>query len=188
MSTRSGAVRQGHMKSNVFSATAPAAVNSGKKSSNLNQRGLGSALIGGIDSAGERWVTTAQIQNSGEKTAIGGGTQPGKKLLSSGDESFGLGVTPLERLKKELKSKGANGLLGLMRQFKLADDDGSKSLSHVEFAKAIKSYGLDMTEPELVELFNKFDEDKGGYIEYEEFARQIMRVSNCLYLATCTLR
>ena len=68
-------------------------------------------------------------------------------------------------------------MLGLMRQFKLADDDGSKSLSQVEFAKAIKVYGLDLTEPEMVELFNKFDEDKSGYIEYEEFARQIMRVS-----------
>jgi hypothetical protein len=177
MSSQSGAVRQGHMQSNVFSNTAPAPVNSGKKTTNPSQRGLGSALIGGIDAAGDRWVTATQIQNSGEKTDIGHGTLPGKKLLSSGDESFGLGVTPLERLRKELKAKGANGMLGLMRQFKLADDDASKSLSHVEFAKAIKSYGLDLTEPELVELFNKFDEDKSGYVEYEEFARQIMRVS-----------
>ena len=178
--SQSGAVGRGHMKSNVFNATAPAAVNSGRKPSNLNQRGQGSSLIGGIDATGDRYVTATQIQNSGEKTDIGHGTHAGKKLLSAGDESFGLGVTPLERLKKELKAKGANGMLGLMRQFKLADDDGSKSLSQLEFAKAIKSYGLDLTEPELTELFNTFDEDRGGYIEYEEFARQIMRVSICL--------
>lgn len=175
-SAHSSAVRQGHMQSNVFSSTAPAAVSTGRKTGNLNQQGVGSTLIGGID-ASERWVTTSQVQNSGERTAIGSNSHLGKKLLNTGDESFGLGVTPLERLKRELKSKGANGMLGLMRQFKLADDDASKSLSQVEFAKAIKLYGLDLTEAELVELFNKFDEDKGGYIEYEEFARQIMRVS-----------
>jgi hypothetical protein len=166
------------MKSNVFNASAPAELQAGKKQpSNKNQRGQGSGLIGGIDAGGERWVTATQIQNSGEKTDIGSGTHAGKKILSTGDESFGLGVTPLERMRKQLKAKGANGMLGLMRQFKMADDDASKSLSQVEFAKAIKSYGLDMTEPEMVDLFNTFDEDKSGFIEYEEFARQIMRVS-----------
>jgi len=163
------------MKSNVFNATAPPELQSGKKQSNKNQRGQGSGLIGGIDAGGEQWVTATQIQNSGEKSDIGGGTHAGKKLLSTGDESFGLGVTPLDRMRRGLKAKGANGMLGLMRQFKLADDDGSKSLSQEEFAKAIKVYGLDITDPEMVELFNKFDEDKSGYIEYEEFARQIMR-------------
>ena len=59
---------------------------------------------------------------------------------------------------------------------KLADEDGSKSLSQMEFSQAIKKYKLDLTDAEMVELFNTFDEDRGGYIEYEEFARQIMRV------------
>lgn len=168
--------KQGHMQSNVFSSTEPIPVVSGKKPSRISQRGQGSGLIGGIEAQGDRWLTATQIQNSGEKADIGHGTLPGKKLVSQ-DESFGLGVTPMDRLRRELKSKGANGMLGLMRQFKLADDDGSKALSQMEFARAIKSYGLDLTEPELVELFNQFDEDKGGYIEYQEFARQIMRVS-----------
>ena len=164
------------MTSNVFSATAPTPSASGKKANQHSNKSVGSSLIGGIDT-GNRYVTSTQIQNSGERTDVDHATVPGKKLISTGDESFGLGVTPMVRLRRELKAKGANGMLGLMRQFKLADDDGSKSLCHMEFAKAVKSYGLDLTEPELVELFNQFDDDKSGYIEYEEFARQVMRVS-----------
>ena len=71
-------MKQSHMRSNIFnpSATAPTTLQGGKKPSNMSQRGQ-AGLIGGIDVRGgtgeERWKTTTQIQNRGEKSDLDSG-------------------------------------------------------------------------------------------------------------------
>ena len=47
-----------------------------------------------------------------------------------------------ETLKNKLASRGARGVIGLQRQFKIMDDDNSKSLNEYEFCKALTDYGL----------------------------------------------
>ena len=47
-----------------------------------------------------------------------------------------------EQLKTKLASRGARGVIGLQRQFKIMDDDGSRSLNKYEFSKAINDYML----------------------------------------------
>ena len=44
----------------------------------------------------------------------------------------------VKKLQTELKSRGARGIIGLGRKFKIMDDDGSKSLNMAEFKKAMK--------------------------------------------------
>jgi Ca2+-binding EF-hand superfamily protein len=78
-----------------------------------------------------------------------------------------------ESLKEKLAKRGAKGIIGLQRQFKIMDDDNSKSLSRAEFAKAIQDFGLGFSKEQCVALFNYFDVDSSGQISYDEFLRAI---------------
>ena len=53
------------------------------------------------------------------------------------------------------------------------DNDGSKSLSIEEFTIGIDESGLDLSEDEVNELFEIFDKDGQGSVEYEEFISSI---------------
>lgn len=45
-----------------------------------------------------------------------------------------------QALKEKLATRGAKGIIGLQRQFKIMDDDNSKSLNMAEFNKAMTDY------------------------------------------------
>ena len=64
----------------------------------------------------------------------------------------------LERLREELARRGARGIVGIGRKFRIMDDDGSKSLSLGEFKKAMRECSLDLTDTEMRMLFQHFDE------------------------------
>ena len=51
-------------------------------------------------------------------------------------------VELLERFRDRMKQRGARGILGLKRIFKIMDDDGSKTLDKQEFLKALKDYRI----------------------------------------------
>ena len=78
-----------------------------------------------------------------------------------------------EQLKQKLASRGARGMIGLQRQFKIMDDDGSRQLSSYEFCKALSDYGLGFSKGEQQALFSYFDFDGSGQISYDEFIRSI---------------
>lgn len=77
---------------------------------------------------------------------------------------------PLERLRLACLARGANGIAGLSRTFKIMDDDGSRSLDRKEFAKGIHDYGLtEMEQDTIEELFTMFDKDGSGTVDFDEF-------------------
>lgn len=75
----------------------------------------------------------------------------------------------IDKIKKEMKSRGSFGFIGLQRRFKIMDDDGSKSLNQAEFRKAMKEMTLDLSDADLRMLFNHFDVDRNGSVDFEEF-------------------
>jgi len=75
----------------------------------------------------------------------------------------------LKTLKKSLKKRGADGIAGLARKFRIVDDDGSGELDPEEFNKAMKEHKLGFTEEENLEIFKFFDADDSGTITYDEF-------------------
>jgi hypothetical protein len=79
----------------------------------------------------------------------------------------------LTELREQLVSRGAKGIIGLARKFRIFDDDGSKSLSMSEFKKGIKECSVNLNENDLNRLFQYFDQDRSGSINYEEFLRGI---------------
>lgn len=79
----------------------------------------------------------------------------------------------LKRLKTQLASRGAKGIMGLARLFRIMDDDGSGSLSFVEFKKAMKECKMQLSEMELIVLFKRFDRENSGSITYNNFLTAI---------------
>jgi hypothetical protein len=67
---------------------------------------------------------TSSVQASGG----GGGSQDADSLAV--------------KLKEKLATRGARGIIGLQRQFKIMDDDNSKSLNKYEFSKAMNDFML----------------------------------------------
>ncbi|CAG5131809.1 unnamed protein product [Candidula unifasciata] len=77
---------------------------------------------------------------------------------------------PVERLRLACLTRGANGIKGLARTFKIMDDDESRTLDKKEFAKGIHDYGLvEFDKAQIDELFQIFDKDNNGHIDFDEF-------------------
>lgn len=53
----------------------------------------------------------------------------------------------LQRFRDALAKRGGRGIAGLQRQFKIADDDHSMSLSQEEFVKALHDFRAGLNEP-----------------------------------------
>ena len=75
----------------------------------------------------------------------------------------------LRLFRDKVKARGARGITGLQRIFKIMDDDGSKTLSEPEFIKAVKDFRVGITEESIPTLFNAFDTNHDGTINYDEF-------------------
>jgi Ca2+-binding EF-hand superfamily protein len=93
-------------------------------------------------------------------------------FISSGDPI-------LDNLRKQLLARGASGIAGLARKFRIMDDDGSGQLDMNEFRKGMKECELvDLTERAIKHLFSYFDKDDTGTITYDEFVVGIRGVMN----------
>eukprot|EP01022_Parablepharisma_sp_SALTPOND_P016569 TRINITY_DN2460_c0_g1_i1.p1 TRINITY_DN2460_c0_g1~~TRINITY_DN2460_c0_g1_i1.p1 ORF type:complete len:776 (+),score=94.21 TRINITY_DN2460_c0_g1_i1:7353-9680(+) len=79
----------------------------------------------------------------------------------------------LIRLREKLASRGARGIIGLGKQFRIMDDNNSRSLELPEFRKAMRDYKLGFTESEIETLFKAFDINRDGTVNYDEFLRII---------------
>ena len=53
------------------------------------------------------------------------------------------------------------------------DDDRSGNLDMYEFKKAIKDFRVGIVERDMERLFNIFDRDHSGSIDYDEFLRGV---------------
>jgi Ca2+-binding EF-hand superfamily protein len=74
-----------------------------------------------------------------------------------------------EKFRKQLASRGGRGILGIARQFKIADDDNSKALNLSEFTKAMRDFRVNVTTEEIRKLYDFLDRDGNGTINYDEF-------------------
>jgi Ca2+-binding EF-hand superfamily protein len=76
----------------------------------------------------------------------------------------------LSRLREKIQSRGAIGIEGLGRLFRIADDDGNRTIDlKNEFPKLLADIGILLNKTELSELSRLLDRDGDGVITYEEF-------------------
>ena len=70
--------------------------------------------------------------------------------------------------KDKLAARGARGVIGMQRIFKIMDDNGSGTLEIQEFWKALCDFRVDLSPEECRALFDKFDMDQNGEVSYDE--------------------
>ncbi|VDQ02768.1 unnamed protein product [Trichobilharzia regenti] len=78
-------------------------------------------------------------------------------------------LKPIEKLRYQCLSRGASGIAGISRQFRIIDDDGNKKLDFREFSKGCRDFGVDLTKDEIKEIFDEIDTDQSGFIDFDEF-------------------
>ena len=71
--------------------------------------------------------------------------------------------------KKQSCKRGARGIVGLKKQFKLMDTDNSNAVDFKEFMLCIKDLRIDFDEGRARNVFSMLDHDKGGSISIDEF-------------------
>lgn len=76
-------------------------------------------------------------------------------------------------MRKRVAARGARGIQGIGRKFKIADDNNSKSLDKEEFKKAMHDFRIGLSDKQVVNAFGIFDRDGSGEISYDEFLRTI---------------
>ncbi|XP_030631731.1 calcyphosine-like a [Chanos chanos] len=87
----------------------------------------------------------------------------------AGDQSS----DPLEELRQQCLARGAAGIKGLGRTFRIMDDDGSKSLDFQEFQKGLETYGVSMSKDKILKIFGMLDRDGSGTIDFNEFLESL---------------
>ena len=93
--------------------------------------------------------------------------RPASSAVPRGSEDL------FERFRSKLAARGARGIIGIQRQFKIMDDDNSHTLSLSEFKKGCHDFRVEMPDTEITKLFNAIDRDRSGLIDYDELIRAI---------------
>ena len=76
-------------------------------------------------------------------------------------------------LRSILSQRGYSGIMSIRRTFMIIDENSNKKITFDEFEKLFKKYRYNLSEEEINNLFNYFDKDGSGYIDYEEFVNGI---------------
>ncbi len=108
-----------------------------------------------------------------EKKAQAYGAGFGAKPVGQGDLSTSNINNMLGKVRQKLAGRGARGIIGLGRSFRIMDDNNSRSLDIQEFTKAMKECMLGLGEQEIQTLFATFDRNRDQSIDYDEFIRTI---------------
>lgn len=102
-----------------------------------------------------------------------------KKTMTLGEvQGLGSVTSILEKLREQLASRGARGIIGLGRKFRIMDDSGNGSLDQSEFKKAMQECALSLKDEELSQLFKHFDRDSSGDVDFEEFLSGVRGAMN----------
>ncbi|CAM9366350.1 unnamed protein product, partial [Chrysoparadoxa australica] len=93
-------------------------------------------------------------------------------------DEFKMGLFAMDPDSGNAMGFSPNSLLTPMDAFEMFDEDGSGQIDEDEFFFLLQYLGVDISEEKQEKLFKKYDTDKSGYIEYGEFKKIWVRLSN----------
>ena len=133
-----------------------------------------------IEGLGKQKNREAMNKLIGKNTKIPYGTIKDKinYNLNEEDATIKYNVNKIEDLMTHLRTnlvqRGPRGLMSIRRTFMLIDENGDKKISFKEFEKMFKRYRFNISQIEINNLFNYFDKDGSGFIDYGEFIGGIL--------------
>ena len=83
-------------------------------------------------------------------------------------------ISPVEKFRNTIKKRGVRGVMSMRRAFMIADENDNKTLNLPEFIKFCHDYRIPVVGKDINLLFEEFDKDKTGTINYEEFCKLIL--------------
>lgn len=84
----------------------------------------------------------------------------------------------VKMFRDKLASRGARGILGMQRIFKIMDDNGNGTLEIQEFWKAVCDFRIQISPEEARNLFDLFDINGDGTVDYDELMRSVVGEMN----------
>ncbi len=138
--------------------------------SNNNRRGWSNKEESG--SSNQKNVQEAYQQRARPATAKQQDQSQAQGLVASSNMNMPSN-SAVDKFRVKLLSRGPKGIIGIQRQFKIFDDDNSKTIDYEEFVKAVKDFKVDLSQNEIKVVFGSFDRDGTGSIDYDEFLRCI---------------
>lgn len=79
----------------------------------------------------------------------------------------------LLKVREEIKKRGARGIIGIGRKFRIMDDDNNGALNLAEFKKGMEELSISLDNLEVRQLFSHFDRDGDGLLSYNEFLESL---------------
>ena len=79
----------------------------------------------------------------------------------------------IEQVKQAINERGAYGIRGLARAFRIIDDAGDGALDREDFKWGLFDYGVRLSDEEFAMVLAHFDRDGNGVISFDEFLRAL---------------
>ncbi|GIX80358.1 calcyphosin-like protein [Caerostris darwini] len=79
----------------------------------------------------------------------------------------------IEKLREYCRERGAHGIIGLSRAFRLIDDNRDRKLDLEEMKIGLREYGATLDDDEISELFQEIDKDGSGTVSFDEFLKAV---------------
>lgn len=92
-----------------------------------------------------------------------------RELIEKSQKALRSETDPVEKLRLFCLSRGATGISGIGRQFRILDDDNSHTIDFSEFSKGCDDFGAQLTAEEKKQAFAAFDTDGSGSLSFDEF-------------------
>lgn len=96
-----------------------------------------------------------------------------RELKMKAEAALATCTDPMEMLRNACLARGASGIKGLGRTFRIMDDNRDKSLDFDEFKKGIHDYKVELSKDKIQELFTSLDKDGSGTLDFEEFLKAV---------------
>ncbi|CAG2109153.1 unnamed protein product [Medioppia subpectinata] len=96
-----------------------------------------------------------------------------QRMQEKAGRQAALAKDPIERLRLRCLQRGASGILGLGKTFRIMDDNQSGDLTLDEFTNGLRDMSLDVTDDEISDMFKQFDRDGNGAVKYDEFLKAV---------------
>ena len=76
-------------------------------------------------------------------------------------------------LRSILSQRGYTGIMSMRRTFMIIDENSNKKITFDKFQQLFKKFRYSLSEEEINNLFNYFDKEGSGFIDYDEFVNGV---------------